>query len=362
MRRVLMRFVSASGTFVLMLALSLPVAAQPSASKSAVLWYRGSEGCPDGAGFLARVGDRASLVRLADVGDRVDFVVNISVMPGGARGRLERETERGTVAIREFEDASCTSVADVLALNLALALDPEQQTAEPAEPLAVDGGADLEAANEGETAGLAQGTRRQRSQHREVPPLVQKQPTSPRGLSPNEQEGQVSAGIQPTRWRVGLQGGVLGGVSPELLARGAAFLELGGALDSWLPDLLLRAAAVGAIGSRDTSEGAVRQSLWAGRLDICPVSVGGPILSLRPCGAGELGQMRASRAHRDSSLWAALGVHFRGSWSLEESLSVEAELGAMFPLRRYEVSAGSSVLYQSAPAGLSGVVGISIGF
>ena len=125
-------FVRASGSCAaLMLALTLPVWAQPPSPEPAVLWYRSTQGCPDGADFLQRIGDRAPLVRLAEAGDRVDFMVTVAVTPEGASGRLERETDRGTVAIREFEAASCDRVAEVLALNLALALDPDRSPPEP---------------------------------------------------------------------------------------------------------------------------------------------------------------------------------------------------------------------------------------
>jgi hypothetical protein len=110
----------------LLLLLASVASAQPEAREPAVLWYRSSEGCPDGASFLATIGTQASLLRLAQAGDRVDFVVNLALTTEGARGRLERETDAGTVAIREVEDTSCARVAEVVALNLSLALDPPE--------------------------------------------------------------------------------------------------------------------------------------------------------------------------------------------------------------------------------------------
>jgi hypothetical protein len=300
------------------------------------------------------VGDRASLVRLAEAGDRVDFVVNLSMTPeGGARGRLERETERGTVAIREVVDASCERAADVVALNLALALDPDRPAPEPADRPATS--PTPEGSQAAEPVSAEDETKTSKPRPRSTPARAQ-----PRLQESSEPVG--AAGPEPDRWRVGVQGGVLGGVSPELMARGMVFLELGGALGPLLADVTLRAAAVGALGSSDTDSGVVRQSLWAGRLELCPLNVGGPVLSLKPCGAGEVGQLRASHAYSASALWGALGVHARGQWILGSSAAIEAEVGAMFPLSRYEVSAGSTVLYHSAPAGLSAALGVSIGF
>lgn len=90
----------------------------------AVVWYRSAEGCPDAPQFLARLGDRASLARVAQAGDYVDFVVTLTATEQGSSGRLERQTQSGTVAIQEIRDRECARVADALALSLALALDP----------------------------------------------------------------------------------------------------------------------------------------------------------------------------------------------------------------------------------------------
>lgn len=317
------------------------------------MWYRSTAGCPDGAAFLARVGDRASSVRLAEAGDRVDFVVNLSLTPeGGARGRLERETEGGTVAIREVADPSCERAADVVALNLALALEPDRPAREPVEAPAPSPTAAGPKASEPVSAD--EETKAMEPRPRSTP--VQAEPR-PQVLSE-----PAPTGPPPERWRVGMQGGVLGGVSPELMARGTAFVELGGVLAPRLADVTVRVAAVGALGSSDTDSGVVDQSLWAARLEVCPFNWGGRVLSLKPCAAGEAGQLRASHAYDASALWGALGAHARGQWVLGSSAALEAEVGALFPLSRYEVSAGSTVLYDSAPAGLSAAVGASIGF
>ncbi len=353
---MLVRSVAASGRYAAsLLALAAPAPAEEPAPASlrapepVVLWYRSTAGCPDGADFLARVGDRASSVRLAEAGDRVDFVVNLSMTPeAGARGRLERETQSGTVAIREVVDPSCERAADVVALNLALALDPERPAPGPVEQptSAASTGSEPVSANEG--------TNTQQPLPRPAPSQV--------GSPPQPSLERTAAGSRPDRWRAGVQGGVLSGMSPELMGRGAAFLELGGALGPLLAEVTVRVAAVGAFGGADTDSGTVEQSLWAARLEVCPVNLGGPVVSLRPCGAGEVGQLRASHAHSVTASWGALGVHARGQWLLGSFAAVEAELGALFPLSRYEIVAGSSVLYRSAPAGVSTAIGVSIGF
>jgi hypothetical protein len=144
-------------------------------------------------------------------------------------------------------------------------------------------------------------------------------------------------------------------------ARGAAFLERDVGFAS-LPQFAVRAALVVGVGATATSSGTVRQFIGAGHLELCPLRLGGPIFSLRPCAAGELGQFRAWRAYDDSSLWAALGANLRGGWQLERAVALEADVGILVPLNRYEVSAGSSALYRSAAAGVTASLGASIAF
>lgn len=355
---MLIRFVRASGScIVAILAFTVSVRAEQKSPNTAVLWYRSMEGCPDGPSFLGRVGDRAALVRLAEAGDRVDFVVNLLITPEGARGRLERETDQGTVAIREVEDASCDRVADVVALNLALALDPERSESTVADaspaPAAAAASAQAELGSKGESPHA-------RAQLRAVPP----ERSAPVRVSEPAENRAAPAPptLPPRRWWLGLQAGLLGGVTPELMAKGAVFAELDDALGPWLPGATLRAAVVGATGSTETHSGAVGQSLWAGHFEVCPLRLGGPTLSAAPCAAGEVGQLKASAEYRASSVWSALGAHARGRWVVGGSLAAEAQLGALFPLSRYDVSAGSTVLYRSATAGISAAVGLSVGF
>jgi hypothetical protein len=88
------------------------------------IWYRGQEGCPDAAGFLARVEARGIRARIAQVGDPIDFVVTIGKGAEQSRGLLERQTKSGVVAIRLLEGGSCEEIADGIALSLALASTP----------------------------------------------------------------------------------------------------------------------------------------------------------------------------------------------------------------------------------------------
>lgn len=341
----------------------------------AVLWYRSSEGCPDGASFLESVGERASLLRLADVGDHVDFVVNLALTNEGARGRLERETERGTVAIREVEDESCERVAEVVALNLSLALDPAalarpvaDEQAEP-EPDNLHHSADSASADS--TSDFVEFTDEKGSSEPatgpETPVLASQSSSgeerAPRGAAPQAAEAgdEEPRSESSLRFRIGVQAGAHGGVATDLLTRAALFVEAHD-LISWVPDLTLRVGAVGARGSSGTSLGAIENGYWAGRVELCPISLGGEVVSARPCGAFELGHLWVSGPSSDSALWGALGAHVRGTWDISGRFALEADVGAHVPLRTYEVVAGPDVLYRSAPIGISAVLGVSFAF
>src|SRR6188768_1830901 len=95
------------------------------------VWYRASEACPNGAQFLDKLAESSRRARLAQAGDHIDFVVTLLADGKETVGRLERQTNSGTVAIRELRDETCERVADALALSLGLALAPADSNAEP---------------------------------------------------------------------------------------------------------------------------------------------------------------------------------------------------------------------------------------
>ncbi|MEO8183341.1 MAG: hypothetical protein ABI895_31290 [Deltaproteobacteria bacterium] len=88
------------------------------------IWYRSSQGCPDGDAFVRRLSELGRTAQLAQVGDAVDFLVSVSSGPEGSSGRLERQTQAGQLAIREMRAAGCEQITEGLALSLDLAIDP----------------------------------------------------------------------------------------------------------------------------------------------------------------------------------------------------------------------------------------------
>src|SRR5690349_18499058 len=112
-----------------------PAAGAADRTPAVQIWYRGSNGCPEAGDFLRRLAALGRSASLARVGDPVDFVVTVASTLERSEGRLERQTQHGTMAIREVSAPLCDEVADGLALSLDLALAPaaESPGAEPGE-------------------------------------------------------------------------------------------------------------------------------------------------------------------------------------------------------------------------------------
>jgi hypothetical protein len=275
------------------------------------------------------MGERAAQARLATGGDHIDFVVTLVAANGETAGRLERQTQSGTVAIRELRDADCGHVADALALSLALALDPAQ--AVPAESAVSTPASAPEPAPA-------------------IPPGAPR-PTPPPALQTTETR---------SLW-AGLQGGAVTGITPNLLPRAGAFVE---AADLVAANVALRFGVVGALGSSSTSVGAVRQWIFTTRSEGCPWRWHGPRWGLSPCVAFEFGATGASdtraTGHHDTATWAAPGADLRLDLELVPRLRFEADAGALLPLVKSQVYAGSERIYQAKFAAFHADLGVAV--
>ena len=317
--------------------LAASAAAEP---QPPTVWYRASEECPSGPDFLGKLSGGSARARLADAGDHIDFVVTLVAAQGETVGRLERQTQGGTVAIRELRDVSCARVADALALSLGLALEPAPVLApEPEKP----------------APAVSSPT---------VPTPFASAPVSTVPVAHPVFAERRSSPHAAARWSLGLEGGALLGIAPSALARATAFVDLNHVAGA-ASDLSVRFAVVGALGSPSTTVGSVRQWLVAGRGEVCPWHWGGARVGLRPCADFELGILGASDSRSSgqqaSSVWAAPGLGLRGGAALLSKLTLELGAGALVPLFRSEVDAGSDRLYRSDLLAFSGQLGISIG-
>jgi hypothetical protein len=270
------------------------------------VWYRSSDGCPDGVSFVERLSRLGRSAALAGVGDRVDFVVTLAARPDASSGRLERQTERSTVAIREVQAPACADVAEALALSLELALEPVVEGAPAATPVLALSAAEPVAPEA--AAATALETQRERSS----PPSVQE-----RALALGA-HGRLNLGLQP-------------GITPGA----ALFAEL--SPPSW--PVAARAGLHGAYGQSEVSRTSLGVVVLAGELDVCAWRWQAGAISLEPCLGGGLGLLQASsegqRARSDRGLWASARALLRSRLMLGGALEPELQLGLLLPFTRY---------------------------
>lgn len=289
------------------------------AAPIAAVWYRSGEGCPDGAAFIERLRTRSIPAQLAQVGDRIDFVVTLGAGPDGGRGRLERQAEKGTVALREVQGKTCEGVADALALSLALSWDPSAQPpvteATPASsepPVAERVAAPTLAATASPPASASAG--------------------SP-DPAPDSSPRSVRIGIEGLLWSLTEQSPLFGG---------ALFGELGSSHAGTGLRPLARLSAQLAF-SPDMGED-VEGWIGAARIEGCPVNIGSSRLHLRPCTGLDLGVLgvagSGSAGASSNAFWAAWSTHARLSWEAGASWGLDAQAGVIVPLTRYELTVG----------------------
>ena len=341
-----------TGVVGLLALVARPEVAAAEPPHTAAVWYRAAAECPAGPDFLAKI-DGATRAHLAQAGDHIDFVVTLLTSGNETVGRLERQTDGGTVAIRELRDATCERVADGLALSLGLALDPTQPSSAP-DANAAGPTTDTEPAPPAnapaDTATPAA-----------PPPAVATHPAVVAG--PPSQ--QASKAKEERAWWLGLNAGLLSGPATRPMPRGTAFVDLEHALPSVANNLALRVAAVGALGSSKTELGAVQRWVLGGRFEVSPWRLGAGRIALRPCLAFELGLTGVSSSQasgvNDQSLWAAPGAGLRLSVGLLPHVRLEAGAEVLLPLLREQIFAGSRPLYQDAILAFNGSFGVSFG-
>jgi hypothetical protein len=298
------------------------------------IWYRTSDGCPDGPAFVSRLSELGKTARLAKVGDRVDFVVTLGAGVGNeeSSGRLERQTRGGTVAIREYRDLRCEQVAEALALTLDLAIDPEASARSGA---AVEN--TLASPNEASSSNDLAVAR--------AP--VDRNPEAP---------GALAIGVLAT---------LASGVAPGALPGAGLFVELAPAL-AVLP--ALRATLLGGYGQSQAEQREVEVTLLAARLEACPLEWRWSGVVLRPCVGADAGLLQAQGGEplgaSDSGFWSAAVGLGRVSFQLGSQLALELAAGARVPLLRYEMGTrdGSAAWFQTRDVGLDTSLGAAWSF
>lgn len=313
------------------------------------VWYRSIEGCPSGAEFLARLEARRVTAKIASVGDSIDFVVTLGTGPKGSTGLLERQTSEGVVAVRTVDGDTCEQVASAVALSLALAAEGQ-----PARPGAT---ATAAPAASPKTPPPPEPFRPRRSPPREKPP------EAPVEVPRNEpQAGASSTGSEV--W-IGAQATVITGLAPSALPGALLFAELR-QLTPFGSSLRVSAGAASTSSAVGSDE--FRLSVVGGRLEGCPAALATSAsrLVLTACAALDLGAVLTSGAGPvgldESALWSALAAHARVAFRPLNRLSLEAQVGGLVPLTRYELGAAgeAGAFYRAASVGFAAAIGVAL--
>ncbi|HYQ44636.1 MAG TPA: hypothetical protein VER11_21780 [Polyangiaceae bacterium] len=349
-----MRVRSGSGLALLTLTVAVPALAD---APPPAVWYRASDSCPNGAQFLDKLAENSRSARLAQGGDRIDFVVTLIADGKETVGRLERQTDNGIVAIRELRDATCEQVADALALSLGLALAPGSASKEPASTKPADvPEASTETSDDSPIEN--QPPPPPRSAATTSLPRV-REATAPAETEPSPSEAQPGPTSQ---WSLGADLSALVGITTRPLPRGELFLDF----QPELGHFSVRGGVVGFSGSSETAIGPVQRWMLGGRVDACPIAWIAGRFNFRPCAGLELGFDNASAQGDggldDDAVWAALAGQARLAVALEpQVLWLETSGGALIPLIRKEIFSGSQSLYRDAPVAFHLGFGLSLG-
>jgi hypothetical protein len=310
---------------------ALVARAEPAPDPSLHIWFRTSEGCPDGASFIERLRGLGRQATLAGLGDRIEFVVTLAARANESAGRLERQTERGTVAIRELHAARCEDVAEGIALSLDLALQPAPENSTPS--------------STGDAL-LALPTA-------PAPPAPTESRHEPEPFEKNPVPHPVAF---VSRW--GAQASLATGLVPFVLPGGSLFAELASGDGTASARLSARAA----YGRGDVAHTDLHLTLFAARVDGCALGWHTTGFSVEPCLAADIGALRASTSGADGTsdqgLWLSAAGLVRARLPLSSSWGLEAQIGAVIPVVRYALGTPTGDdLFRTEPVGVEISVG-----
>jgi hypothetical protein len=311
--------------------------------------YNAPAGCPTEGEFVDFVRQRNPRATAASALDPPQFLVTVTE---GASprfsGRLERVTSSGAIGVREISGESCREVTSALALITALTADLAPPPNEPQESSVGGTGRAADVAS----SSVALPDKPAAKEAPADPPADRPPPSNP------------SPSVSNTRWQGGLQGLFASGVTPNLLAGGTLFGQVGGRSSAfWVPSLRLSASVAASAWSSDTTEAHAR-FLWAvASLDACPVQLGDPLeLSFQPCARLTGGWLRAAGTARltnyeKSVPWTSVGALARAQWLVGRALLLDAEAELFVPGVHYDFDFKNP----SETAEVAGPVGFRLG-
>lgn len=301
-----------------LVALLVVTAASVARASSYDLQYRASAGCPDLAGFVAQISKRSARARYTTKG--ADNHFSVRLVEQGAAWKGELVLGRGE-APRIVSGVSCTSVAEALALIIAVEL--QRPSARP----------------------------------RAAPP----RPRNPAPVTPAgpPRPAPKRRGLRLTTLGTGAV--VIAGPAPTPLLGGSLFAELG--TSRKLGPALRLGVTRATTGIEAVGPGHVRFVLSAARVEGCPFALGAGDVGATAClgvvagvlHADGVGVARPGAANRS---WVDAGPLFRAAWPMSEPVHVELDAGFAYALTRrtFVFSDPEYVVY--APPGLISRAGI----
>jgi hypothetical protein len=268
------------------------------------LIYSATEGCPTRDAFVERLRSRTTRFRDAAEGElsRV-FKVEITTGAELAHGKLAVTARDGSSASREVKATTCDQVGAALALVVAVAIDP--QALVEAMPTKT-----------------------------EPPPVPPPPPPPPPEVAP--QVNTAPPARRATRFAGGVRVDEVSGITPLLRPVLRPFFEIAGDRPGVLaPTLRVSFAWTRNAHVAASSDGA-DFSWYAGRIDACPVRLGGASAFLSPCMTIDAGALRVAGQDAPASTarwrpWVSTGLDVRSSLTLLGWLFAEIEIGAAAP-------------------------------
>ncbi len=272
--------------------------------------YRAEAGCPSADEFNGQVFRRTASARLATNAEFArTFVVSIERRGNGLVGSLVVRQADGTTESRQVAGPECGEVAKVLALATALAIDPDASLAPNPEPAPAP----------------------------PEPPKAEPEPAEARP-APSEPNHDPSANA----WVVTLGAAIEGAITPRPAYGGSVGAGWRaphglGALSAAGVDLTYLRAPTDAVGTAAASF----QFLYA-RPELCAVALKWHLESgVAPCLSAEIGAVTGAgsnitHASTRSRAWATVDPTLALHQALGAGFFVEAALGAVLPITRYQ--------------------------
>jgi len=306
--------------------------AEPRAAHPA-LSYRAPSHCPSAEAFARQVGARTAVWARGSSGTSVRVEIERAGEALTGRMTLVRD---GRVTDREVHAEHCPDVVAALALIVAILLDPDADTR----------------------------------------PLLQVAPAPPGPAVPGPaaplpaRPAPVATAPPAHRWVLA------GGVELALESAAAQNLVIGprwfagfsrGPRGAWPSSFRFSASS---LQSAERLDGVVASAfqLRSLRADVCAVELQRANLKLEPCAFLEAGRLVAiARGPSGSDArnvdWLAGGGFLRGSWTNFDVLVLQAELGAVLPLRRYVFRFDEEhVIHETPILGMSAGFGVGVCF